>query len=280
MIELSANEFWQAEDLFRNVAKVHLFATAVLNHDLPGRIYVDKVDNPRSGFMSTKELQFLAGYPDNQSFNQALKQLFQETIFIGDAPEVTLKEIDLTFIGNHWQHQLQFLFGDWRWPPIPNRARHFRLVSHQLNWREWVPDGYAILPLDKHIISRYPANRIQFNVKQFDDFGIGDFGFCVTWNGRIVCMCSSDVISQNACEIGIETHPDHRRHGLATATTAATVEYALSLGFKEIWWICAADNAGSIGTAVKNGFIEQFQSDSYFFILDEAEHRRQTNEHT
>ena len=278
MVELAVKEFWRAEELFRELAEMHLFATAVLNHDLPGRIYVDDPENPKSGFMSTKELQCLAGNPNNEPFNQALKQLLQETICLGNAPETTLEEIDLTFIGDSWQHQLQFLFGDWRWPPIPNCAAHYRWQNGMLKWRDLVPNGFSVQPLDAKKVAAQPTNKMPFAIKPFSQFGVDGFGFCMIQNGRIVCSSFCDVTSKTACEIGVETDPDHRRRGLATIATAATVEYALSVGFTDIWWICDVNNLGSIKTAVKNGFVEQFQSNSYFFILDETEHKRQTNE--
>jgi len=70
-------------------------------------------------------------------------------------------------------------------------------------------------------------------------------------------------------------HPDPRHIGLAAVTTAATVEHALAAGLTDIWWICDVNNVGSVKTAVNLGFTEQFQNNSFFFILDEVEHRRQ-----
>ncbi|NJN53269.1 MAG: GNAT family N-acetyltransferase [Anaerolineae bacterium] len=279
MIELSPPEFYKAEGLFADLVDLHLFATAVFNHDEPGRIYVDNPEQPTSGFMSTKELQFLAGDPDNQPFNRELKQRLHETICVGDAPGEKIEEIDLTFIGDSWQHQLEFFFGDWRWPPIPSRAAHYLWQKDQLEWRVMIPIGYTIQPLDARKIQAQPANGMPYAIKPFAEFGQDGFGFCAIYNGRIVSSCFCDVISKPGCEIGVETHPDHRRRGLATIVTAATVGYALEAGFTDIWWICDVHNTGSIGTAVKTGFTEQFQTESTFFILDEAEHRRQTNEH-
>jgi RimJ/RimL family protein N-acetyltransferase len=129
------------------------------------------------------------------------------------------------------------------------------------------------------MIEAKPAKGMPYAVKPIADFGVDGFGFCAIHNDLIVSSCFCDVMSQPACEIGVETHPDHRRRGLAAIVTAATVEYALSVGFTDIWWICDVHNLGSIGTAVKNGFTEQFQSNSYFFILDETEHRRQASEY-
>lgn len=267
-------QYEMARPLFAELAEIHLFATAVLNHDLPGRIYVDDVKQPKSGFMSTKELQFLAGDPDNDAFNAALKQVFQQTIFKGDGPETSLEEIDLTFVGDSWLHWLETLFGDWRWPPIPDRVCHYLCRQQRLNWRTMIPSGYVIRPLGTAVITNQPADAYLFEVKPLAAFGERDFGFCALWRGRVVCVCSTDVISGAACEIGIETHPDHRRRGLAAIVTAAAIDHALTRGFQDIWWICAADNLASIRTAEKVGFEKQFESKGYFFILDEAEHHR------
>jgi RimJ/RimL family protein N-acetyltransferase len=83
------------------------------------------------------------------------------------------------------------------------------------------------------------------------------------------------VISGDACEIGIETDPEHRRRELAAITAVATVEYAQSRGFQHIWWICNAHNPGSIRTAEKVGFEKQFESKGYGFIVEATEHKRQ-----
>lgn len=275
---LEPYQFDRARLLFAELAEMHLFATAVLNHDLPGLIAVDDLENPQSGFMSTRELQFLAGDPNNAVFNRALKLLLRQTICAGHSPEGRLEEIDLTFVGDSWQHRLEELFGDWRWPPIPDYACHYRLAEIRFDWRQRIPAGYTVVPLDADIIARQPADNYSFEVKPLSSFGAGDFGFCVVHSGHVVCTCTTDVISGDACEIGIETAPEHRRRGLAAITAVATVECAQSRGFQHIWWICNASNPGSIRTAEKVGFEKQFESNGYGFIIDATEHKRQADE--
>ena len=276
---LDPAEYNNAYELFADLAMDHLFAAAVLNNDLDGAIYVDNVKRPQSGFMSTKELQFLAGNPDNPAFNAGLKQVWQETIFMGHAPGATLEAIDLVFAGDSWQHQLKALFGDWRWPPIPNHARHYCLTGAGLEWQTLVPKGYVVQQLEPVLLAKQTAGPIPF-IQTAANFTADMFGFCALRDGQIVCACATDVISGSACEIGIETDPEHYRRGLATVTAAATVEYALAHGFQQIWWICGNENLGSIRTAEKVGFTKRFESKGYFFILDEAEHKRQVNDGT
>ena len=72
--------------------------------------------------------------------------------------------------------------------------------------------------------------------------------------------------------LGIETAPGHRRRGLATAVTAATVQFCQQQGFSHIGWHCGADNPGSIGTAVNVGFVRERPYTFYEFYYDEARH--------
>ena len=272
---LVPEKFDTVRDLFADLAQHHLFAEAVLNHDLEGHIYVDDETTPKSGFMTTKELQFLAGNPNNSAFNASLQRIFQETIFVGKAPGATLEEIDLVFMDG-WLHRLETLFGGWRWPPVRERACHYHLTTAKLAWRELVPSGYTVQKVDVGAVYGQ-VEPPKFNINLYDNFSVPDFGFCAVWNGRIVCLCFTDVMSGSACEIGIETDSEHYRRGLATVTAAATVEYALAQGYQDVWWICNDQNRGSIRTAEKVGFTKAFESNSYFFIVDEEDHERRVN---
>jgi len=53
--------------------------------------------------------------------------------------------------------------------------------------------------------------------------------------------------------VGVGTHPDQRRKGLATAVTAALMEHIASEGGAAIW-VCEARNVPSLSLALKLGF--------------------------
>ena len=76
----------------------------------------------------------------------------------------------------------------------------------------------------------------------------------------------------SACEIGIETAVSHRKLGLATAVTAATVAYCQQAGFSHIGWHCGQDNAGSISTAKNAGFVLERPYSFYEFHYEEPRH--------
>jgi GNAT superfamily N-acetyltransferase len=93
---------------------------------------------------------------------------------------------------------------------------------------------------------------------------------------RIVSWSIADCIGGNACEIGIHTHEDYRRQGLATLTAAAAVDYALSSGFRQVGWHCNEYNLGSIGVAEKVGFKLERKYFQYYACTNEAHHLEET----
>ncbi|MBX0331372.1 GNAT family N-acetyltransferase [Oscillochloris sp. ZM17-4] len=80
------------------------------------------------------------------------------------------------------------------------------------------------------------------------------FGFALFDGSEPVSWCLADCAVDARCEIGIHTHPDYRRRGLATIVVAATIAHALAAGYDEVGWHCSEDNQGSQGVAEQVGF--------------------------
>ena len=75
------------------------------------------------------------------------------------------------------------------------------------------------------------------------------------------------IFVDDAIDVGIITHPAHRRRGLAAVAVATTVEHCLSHGFSTVGWHCNADNVGSWKTAEKVGFERNREYAYYYYIL-------------
>jgi GNAT superfamily N-acetyltransferase len=108
------------------------------------------------------------------------------------------------------------------------------------------------------------------------DFMKKGFGFSTIHGKQIVSWSIADCASGNACEIGIHTHEDYRRQGLATLTAAAAVDYVLSNGFTQVGWHCDEYNLGSIGVAEKVGFKLERKYIQYYACANEAHHLGET----
>ena len=281
MIRLKPEQFSKAKSLFAGMAEWNVYVTAVLQQASPGRVYVDNLDDPRSGFAVSLDCAYLVGEPDNTAFNQALKLELAETLLAGDRVNPANNVLDICLDSLDWEPALADILGDWRWPPIWGKNHHYRYRFSQprIDWRTALPAGYRIARLDADLLAaqgkqlpQHITDSIRIGWQNRDNFLANGFGFAALHGPEIVCWCLADVTVGNACEIGIETVPAHQRRGLATAVTAATVEYCQQAGFKHIGWHCGVDNPGSIGTAVNVGFELERPYNFYEFHYDEPQH--------
>jgi RimJ/RimL family protein N-acetyltransferase len=79
------------------------------------------------------------------------------------------------------------------------------------------------------------------------------FGRAAVLNGRIVCWCTSEYLSRDSCGIGIETVPEMRNKGVATATACKFVSDCLERAVIP-HWETDCENSPSIRVAEKVGF--------------------------
>lgn len=279
MIQLKPEQYIHATPLFAGMAAWNVYLTAILQQKSPGRIYVDNLDAPRSGFAVSLDCAYLMGDPDNTAFNQALKAELASRLLAGDRLNLDDPTLSICVDSLDWEPALADILGDWRWPPIWGSNHHYRFDQPRLDWHTILPAGYTVARLDAALLtaqgSRLPqsiADSIRIGWQNKENFLASGFGFVALQGDEIVCWCLADVTAGQACEIGIETAVSHRRRGLATAVVAATVEFCQQTGFSHIGWHCGADNPGSIKTAVNVGFVLERPYNFYAFYYDEPQH--------
>ena len=121
---------------------------------------------------------------------------------------------------------------------------------------ERVPQGYSLARMQlAH------AKRVGADVGSRDhvaplgttrDFMRLGFGFCVTQGERIVSAATTFAVCASGIEIQVNTHPAHRRKGLAAVAAAALVAHALDRGLDPHW---DAANRDSVRLAEKLGYV-------------------------
>ncbi|WP_164737936.1 GNAT family N-acetyltransferase [Streptomyces luteoverticillatus] len=119
-----------------------------------------------------------------------------------------------------------------------------------------VPDGYELVRIDTETFSGLdsPMARSIFGTSaQYAEHAVG---FALVKDGRVAADAHG-VIGGGLIELGIHTHPDHRRKGLAFVVLAAASRWGGEQGLRSVM-TCHADKAPSIALARKLGLTEEF----------------------
>ncbi len=74
-------------------------------------------------------------------------------------------------------------------------------------------------------------------------------------NSRNSAVAFSAAVSSDEVDIGVETHGDYRRKGLAGLLTDRMCEQIISIGKRPVW-AHSISNKGSMNTAMKCGFVQ------------------------
>jgi hypothetical protein len=268
LIDKSSYEI--VEPLFENL-NYQLFPQAVVTGLHDGDIYVDDVESPKSGILVVRGVwAYLGGDSGNVGFNQALNQaLFDKSILAEDAWGM------LIGCTPEWAEALTKILHPL--VPVPMHRYHYRGRSANYNWRGNIPDGYTIQKIDKSLRER-PELELPPDIdgllkswENITDPTQHGFGYVVFHEDDLVAHAVVDVVVGTMGDIGLVTEPTHRRRGLATILSAATIEYGFNhMGLTEILWDCMTTNPGSNRIAEKLGFDFINEHTMYVFDFDPA----------
>lgn len=250
---------------------------AVIDKTSPGKIWVNDVKTPESGFMSTTEGWFLAGNPKNNKFNQGLRELVHEMILKGNYyspvnPEF-LSELFFHIDSEKWISEFNYIF-DIR-PPLPSRRIHFTCSKVTLDWKNKLSKDYTLLPVNPMLDMKrleIPEDIRQWIGNSLENQKKRGFGKCLVHGKKVVVWISADCSGDDECEIGIITTKDYRKKGLGLLTAAVAVDDCLSNGYSLVGWHCDYGNEGSIRVARKVGFRKERDYVHYICMFSEAEH--------
>jgi RimJ/RimL family protein N-acetyltransferase len=276
--ELKPDEFERVLPLFQGF-DYSLSIHAAIEGNNPGRIFVDDVTGPRTALALTVEGYLLAGEHDNPATIERLRCLLRDKIFTGEVFVNGDQSMSLAVHPETWETKLSEL--------IPtheiekNKRYHYLCHAVQFDWRRSTPAGYEVHRVDQALLT-HPTFLFPEPLKEWMDFkemwwNVDNFlakgvSFYVLHEGEVVSWCTPDCVSRDRMDVGIITHPTHRRQGLASIAVAATVEYCLSHGFSAVGWHCNADNVSSWKTAEKVGFERNREYSYYYYMYDPIDH--------
>ena len=116
--------------------------------------------------------------------------------------------------------------------------------------------SFHIEQINAENISRIEGRIIpSFSWKSPDRFLKEGFGYIALDRERVCAVAFSAAVSSDEIDIGVETHEDYRRKGLAAILTGRMCEHILEIGKRPVW-AHSISNEGSMNTALKCGFVQ------------------------
>ncbi len=276
--ELQPDKYDRIQPLIQGRFAHNLSVYAVIEGNNPGRIFVDNIERPRTALAVTGDATLLAGDNSDPVTIDALRRLFKESIFTGEMAFMDCS-MDLVIHPDTWEAKLPELIPTHEIEKLG--CYHYLCREVKFNWRDHIPKGYAVHRVDQTLLGNpdiiIPDEmsdwiKIKENWGTVENFVARGAGFCVLHENQVTSWCSADCTVGDQIEVGTVTASGHRRQGLASVATAATVEYCLSHGFNVVGWYCDSDNVGSWKTAEKVGFEKEGEYFYYFYIFDEVDH--------
>ena len=144
--------------------------------------------------------------------------------------------------------------------PYPNLRNYYVLEAGKTGYPVNLPQGYSIQRISYDFLEKGFKNtelvmeEMRSERASVDDFIDKSFGFCGIQGDVIASWCMSEYNTGNRFEIGIETHTEHRRKGLAFQTARACINHGVETGYDSVGWHCWKKNEASNRSALSLGF--------------------------
>lgn len=252
VVELGPDQLGLAAPLYADAPADRAYIDAVFERRSAGRIFVDRLDAPRAALMARSYEYFVAGEPV-----PALRR------FIAEAPAEP--DVFRFFYG-------YVSFADAWADALAEDAPTLEAIGRRTfvfdpadqpslsGWRGRLPDGVALVPLDADLAERVDGELDEViglmwgSYATFAEHGFGTVAVD-TASGRLLSVCAAFGRSDAEANLGVGTHPDHRRRGLATLCCRAAIAQTLDRGLTPTW-DCDEANPPSAALALALGFTE------------------------
>jgi GNAT superfamily N-acetyltransferase len=271
--ELNPREYEKTRSVFASMS-CHLAIESIIQGLTQAKIFVDDRKSPSSAFTWLKGRAWLAGNPDNDTFNEALPQLLEETYY-KLLRDHKAEGFLLYYRPDGWKNRMDYLFD--KMPRIEALRYRYHLDPTTRSWEIPVPHGLILHPIDASLLSKKHLKNLDDVVEEMQserfteqDFLEKSFGYCAIIDKVIAGWCTSEYNVGKRCELGITTAEGYRRRGIATLTATAIIRHALSSGINDIGWHSYADNKPSIATAKSLGFTKHCEYPVCLITLDRS----------
>lgn len=284
MILVQGKQYEKILEKLKEIPFNTLFARAVLEYRVPGSVFVDNVDEPKTFYIvHSYGMSLLFGDTENEPFNTSLSDYMLNINYHRFKQEL------LQVYPEKWNEKLK------------------EILNHKIIDYSKIQDKYSQTELDtfieksrkNHVIQwrrvnfKYKAinklldTQTEYNIKLITsdiyDLIEGTVIPCYFWNSKeqfllegigyalmkgndIVSIAFSSCIFENQLEIGVETSKYYRGMGLGKYVCAQMLTYCKTNNYIPIW-ACRKENVGSYKLAKSLGFEECFTLPYYELVF-------------
>lgn len=250
-------------DRVREIPFNNLFARAVTECKVSGKVYVDNASDIKTAYIvHPYGMTLLFGDSDNEDFNRDFKRY---------ALNIDQQRDFFEWMQTHprsWDSKLNDLFGEQLIASDKNTSK-LETGLIELNTRvnfkfdkalylakkvKHDTQNIKIVPTDRQMFRQMKGTVIP---KHFwnseDDFFENGMAYSLFYNDNLASMAFSSYKFGEQFEIGIETNPEFRGKGLAQVVCSALIDYCIGKNYEPIW-ACRKENIASYKLALKLGF--------------------------
>ncbi|MBN2006954.1 MAG: GNAT family N-acetyltransferase [Anaerolineae bacterium] len=258
MYHLLYADYERARPVFAGL-RYNLAIDAMLDGNTPAWVYVDDIYSPRTAWMwDLQGEMYIAGYAGSVDLSRMLARVISGRV-LPYARAHHIPRLTLCYDNPAWESHLGAIFPGLKTEPA--RHRYYTFSKPILDWQAVQPAGSEILRIDEALLARRDLRNIEMLTGWVDsfwrtraDFENTGFGFALLQGDVVISCCLSVFVSGKARELGLETVPEYRGQGYATAVAARSVAFCADLGLTPHWH-SEEENISSWRVAERIGFV-------------------------
>ena len=212
-----------------------------------GGVWADDAENPSFAVMVSGDFTFFAGTPDHRAFSEFPREAAKGYTLL------VPPDGGWDALINTWYADALTRMPRWSILHEPGVFDEARLRA----FRDALPAPYALRKIDEDLYRQsFGAGwscDLCANFRDWPDYRDRGLGFAAVLDGQLVSGVSSYAAFPGGYELEADTHPDHRRRGLARACAAAMILECLARGLYPGW---DAANRASVALAESLGYHE------------------------
>lgn len=254
MIKINKEDYKNFYSIFKELGS-YVFMLSSIDGIVGGELYADDSNNPTYAVMLTADLNYLAGDLTNKKFEKELFKLSQSDNFLDYTGFVFLSK-NISSVANIFGEHTHKFIKRYNHELMKSDFHYYRTILNGEKLIKMTPDNISIF--SGYVNFKDVYEECNFYWDEYHKDSKIKFAFALVKENTFLSysyVCGES-LSENSCELAIETFECFRRKGYAELLSRETLKELIQLGYDKFSWHCHFDNIASSKTALKLGYIK------------------------